>query len=43
MYESLNSHFFDRFDGEDAILNFSDELDRTYLNLMEEEVGEDAL
>ena len=42
MYESLNSDFFDRFNGEDVILNFSDEL-TNFLKLMEEEVGEDAI
>ena len=42
MYESLNSDFFDRFDGENVILNFSDELS-TFLKLMEEEVGEDVI
>lgn len=39
MYESLNSDFFDRFNGENVILNFSDEL-TNFLKLMEEEVGE---
>ena len=42
MYESLNSDFFDRFDGENIILNFSDEL-TNFLKLMEEEVGEDVI
>jgi hypothetical protein len=42
MYESLNSDFFDRFDGENVILNFSDEL-TNFLKLMEEEVGEDVI
>ena len=42
MYESLNSDFFDRFDGENVILNFSDEL-TNFLKLMEEEVGEEVI
>lgn len=42
MYESLNSDFFDRFDGEKVILNFSDEL-TNFLKLMEEEVGDDVI
>lgn len=42
MYESLNSDFFDRFDGENIILNFSDEL-TNFLKLMEEEVGDDVI
>ena len=42
MYESLNSDLFDRFDGENVILNFSDEL-TNFLKLMEEEVGEDVI
>ena len=42
MYESLTSHFFDRFDGENAIFNFSNEL-KNYLDFMEDEVGEDAI
>ena len=42
MYESLNSDFFDRFDGENVILNFSDEL-TNFLKLMEEEIGEDVI
>lgn len=42
MYESLNSDFFDHFDGENVILNFSDEL-TNFLKLMEEEVGEDVI
>ena len=42
MYEALSSHFFDRFDGENAIFNFSNEL-KNYLDFMEDEVGEDAI
>ena len=42
MYESLNSDLFDRFDGENVILNFSYEL-TNFLKLMEEEVGEDVI
>ena len=42
MYEALTSHFFDRFDGENAIFNFSNEL-KNYLDFMEDEVGEDAI
>ncbi len=42
MYEGLTSHFFDRFDGENAIFNFSNEL-KNYLDFMEDEIGEDAI
>ena len=42
MYEALTSHFFDRFDGENVIFNFSNEL-KNYLDFMEDEVGEDAI
>lgn len=42
MYEALTSHFFDRFDGENVIFNFSGEL-KNYLDFMEDEIGEDAI
>ena len=42
MYEGLTSHFFDRFEGENAIFNFSGEL-KNYLDFMEDEIGEDAI
>lgn len=42
MYESLSSHFFDEFDGEDVIFNFSNQL-KNYLDFMEDEVGEEAI
>jgi len=42
VYESLNSKFFDHFNGENAVFYFSNEL-KDFLNFMEDEIGEESI